>query len=84
MSGVVDKAVGEEAEIVKAKEVIVKDQDDIVEVNEEVVPKVESRPCKVITKMVAEVPRSRMVIPIISIPKKRCTAVIDAAVAESS
>ncbi|KAJ3978851.1 hypothetical protein F5890DRAFT_1559566 [Lentinula detonsa] len=82
-SGVVGTVVGGEDKIIKAKEVVVKDQDNIVEVDEEVIPKVESRHCKVITKKVAGLPRGREVIPIISIPKKRCTA-MDPEVVESS
>ncbi|KAJ3791969.1 hypothetical protein GGU11DRAFT_761151 [Lentinula aff. detonsa] len=74
-SGVVGTVVGGEDEIIKAKEVVVKDQDNIVEVDEEVIPKVESRPRKVVTKMVAGLPRGCKVILIILIPKKRCTAV---------
>ncbi|KAJ3791960.1 hypothetical protein GGU11DRAFT_750781 [Lentinula aff. detonsa] len=66
-----------ERTVVGEKEVI----EDVVAGEKEVVPKVEPRPWKVAIKMVAGMPRSREVIPIISIPKKRK---VEPVVAESS
>ncbi|KAJ3781135.1 hypothetical protein GGU10DRAFT_379851 [Lentinula aff. detonsa] len=67
----------DERKIVEEKEIVEED----VEVEKEVVPKAEPRPRKVAIKMVAGVPRSREVIPIIAIPKK-CK--VEPVVAESS
>ncbi|KAJ3791465.1 hypothetical protein GGU11DRAFT_751749 [Lentinula aff. detonsa] len=69
--------VADERKIVEEKDVVEED----VEVEKEVVPKVEPRPRKVAIKMVAGVPRSREVIAIISILKKRK---VEPVVAESS
>ncbi|KAJ3779667.1 hypothetical protein GGU10DRAFT_382042 [Lentinula aff. detonsa] len=81
-----EKALGGgagECKIVEEKGVVEEHVDDVVGEETEVVPKVESRPQKVASKMVAGLPRSREVIPIILIPKKRRN-VVEVEVAESS
>ncbi|KAJ3791755.1 hypothetical protein GGU11DRAFT_825116 [Lentinula aff. detonsa] len=81
-----EKALGGgagEHKIVEEKGVVEEHVDDVVGEETEVVPKVESRPRKVASKMVAGLPRSREVIPIILIPKK-CRNVVEVEVAESS
>ncbi|KAJ3794853.1 hypothetical protein GGU11DRAFT_810926 [Lentinula aff. detonsa] len=79
-SGVVGKVVEGEAGVVGSKENVV---EGVAEEEEEVIPKVEPRPRKVVAKMVAGLPRSREVIPIILIPKKRRN-VVETEVAEPS
>ncbi|KAJ3780225.1 hypothetical protein GGU10DRAFT_337345 [Lentinula aff. detonsa] len=61
-SGVVGKVVEGEAGVVGLKENVVGGVAE--EEEEEVVPKVEPRPRKVVAKMVAGLPRSREVIPV--------------------
>ncbi|KAJ3791938.1 hypothetical protein GGU11DRAFT_750821 [Lentinula aff. detonsa] len=81
-----EKALGGgacERKIVEEKGVVEEHVDDVVEEETEVIPKVEPRPRKVVPKMVAGLPRSREVIPMILIPKKRCN-VVEVEVVESS
>ncbi|KAJ3795054.1 hypothetical protein GGU11DRAFT_840368 [Lentinula aff. detonsa] len=79
-SEVVERVGGEGSETIGAEGNV---QEDVAGVEKEVIPKIEARPRKVMTRMVAGLPRSREVIPIISIPKKRRIAVMSG-VAESS
>ncbi|KAJ3780206.1 hypothetical protein GGU10DRAFT_381021 [Lentinula aff. detonsa] len=81
-----EKASGnvvDERKVVGEKEVVEEDVDDVVVGEKKVILKVEPRPRKVAIKMVAGMPRSREVIPIISIPKK-CHIAVVLEVAESS
>ncbi|KAJ3792642.1 hypothetical protein GGU11DRAFT_760594 [Lentinula aff. detonsa] len=77
-SGVVEKVITEGEEVIGMK---VKDIDDVIREEEEVVPKVEPKPCKVVTKMIAGMPRGHEMIPVIPVLKKRR---IKPMVAESS
>ncbi|KAJ3792624.1 hypothetical protein GGU11DRAFT_749792 [Lentinula aff. detonsa] len=74
MSGVAEKVVGEGGEAIEAKGDV---KEDVVGVGEEVIPKIEVRPRKVITRMVAGLPRNREVI-----PKRRIA--VESEVVESS
>ncbi|KAJ3784262.1 hypothetical protein GGU10DRAFT_376926 [Lentinula aff. detonsa] len=74
-SEVVERVGGEGSETIVAEGNV---QEDVAEVEKEVILKIEARPRKVITRMVAGFPRSREVIPI----KRRITIV--SGVAESS
>ncbi|KAJ3785640.1 hypothetical protein GGU10DRAFT_375592 [Lentinula aff. detonsa] len=80
-SGVVEKVITEGEEVVGVKVNVEKDIDDVIGEEEEVVPKVEPKPCKVVTKMIAGMPRGRDMIPVIPVLKKRR---IKPMVAESS
>ncbi|KAJ3792481.1 hypothetical protein GGU11DRAFT_749985 [Lentinula aff. detonsa] len=79
-SEVVERVGGEEGKTIGAEGNV---KEDVVEVGKEIIPKIEARPRKVVTGMVAGLPCSREVIPIISIPKKRRITVMSG-VAESS
>ncbi|KAJ3780491.1 hypothetical protein GGU10DRAFT_380567 [Lentinula aff. detonsa] len=54
----------EKLQAARTWEVVEKEADDSIYIKWEVVPKVESKPQKVITKMVAEMPRTRGMIPV--------------------
>ncbi|KAJ3779934.1 hypothetical protein GGU10DRAFT_337600 [Lentinula aff. detonsa] len=63
-SEVEEKVAGPGGEVFEAQEVVGKGIEEVVEVETEVVPKVEPRPRKVAIKMVAGLPRSCEVIPV--------------------
>ncbi|KAJ3779896.1 hypothetical protein GGU10DRAFT_337633 [Lentinula aff. detonsa] len=68
-SGVEEKVGGDGGETIEAKGNV---EEDVVEVEKEIVPKIEARPRKVVTRMVAGLPRNRKVIPVsllLSIPE---------------
>ncbi|KAJ3780477.1 hypothetical protein GGU10DRAFT_380587 [Lentinula aff. detonsa] len=81
VSGVVEKALTEGEEVVGVKVNIEKDIDDVIGEEEEVVPKVEPKPRKVVTRMITGMPCGREMIPVIPVLKKRR---IKPMVAESS
>ncbi|KAJ3781134.1 hypothetical protein GGU10DRAFT_379859 [Lentinula aff. detonsa] len=62
-SGVVEKVITEGEEVVGVKVNVEKDVDDVIGEEEEVVPKVEPKPHKVATKMIAGMPRGHEMIP---------------------